>query len=225
MRAVLLDGLGTLLELLAPWHSLEERMLAAGLEISSEQARRAFAAEIDYYQDHHLEGTDENSLADLRARCASVLHGALPASLRDALSSQDARRLLLDCLRFSPYPEVPAALLRLRLRGRRLIVVSNWDISLHEVVRNAGLSDLLDGVVSSAEVGQAKPAGAVFKRALALAGVTPAQAVHVGDSLVNDVQGALSVGVAPILLCRSSGAPRQVPAGVPVISSLTQLDA
>ena len=41
--------------------------------------------------------------------------------------------------------------------GLRLVVVSNWDVSLHEVLARTGLTPLLDGAVTSAEVGAAKP--------------------------------------------------------------------
>lgn len=223
MRAVLFDGLGTLLQLREPWRSLERRLLAERLVISPEQAQRAFASEIAYYLEHHLEGTDERSVARLRTRCAGVLHDALPADVRDALLPAALREVMLDCLRFDVYPEAPAALRRLRERALKLVVVSNWDVSLHQVIRDTGLAEFLDGVLCSAEVGEAKPARAVFERALEIAGVAAAQATHVGDSLVNDVRGAHEAGLNAVLLRRDEVAGVKAPADVPVIGSLTEL--
>ena len=71
-----------------------------------------------------------------------------------------------------------------------MIVVSNWDVSLPGALASAGLSGLIDAVVTSAEVGAAKPDPEIFTRALAMAGVAAEPAVHVGDSLAEDVAGA-----------------------------------
>ena len=71
----------------------------------------------------------------------------------------------------------------------RVVVASNWDVSLHEVLERLELAPLLDGVVTSAEVGARKPDPAVFMRALALAGAATSDAVHVGDSVEEDVRG------------------------------------
>jgi putative hydrolase of the HAD superfamily len=81
------------------------------------------------------------------------------------------------------------------------------------------LLELVDAVVTSAEVGVAKPDPEVFHRALALAGVGPEAAVHVGDSPDNDVAGARAAGVRPVLVSRRSS----TPADVEVIRSLTEL--
>jgi putative hydrolase of the HAD superfamily len=79
----------------------------------------------------------------------------------------------------------------------------------------------VDGVVTSADAGAAKPDAAVFRRALQLAGVDGAGAVHVGDSLDNDVAGARAVGIRAILV-RRGGEP---PAGVEAVRALTEVPA
>ena len=40
-----------------------------------------------------------------------------------------------------------------------------------------------------------KPAASIFKKACKLVGCEPSQAVHVGDSLAADIQGALNAGL------------------------------
>ena len=100
------------------------------------------------------------------------------------------------------------------------MVASNWDCSLPDWLGEAGLLPLVDGVVSSAVAGAAKPAAAVFERALELAGAAPSEAVHVGDSLESDVQGALAAGVRPVLVQRD-GEP--APPGVTAVGSLADL--
>jgi putative hydrolase of the HAD superfamily len=101
-----------------------------------------------------------------------------------------------------------------------LVVVSNWDVSLHDVLQRLRLAPLLDGVVSSAEAGARKPSPEIFERALALVGVSAEQAIHVGDSPDEDLAGARAAGIEPVLIARDGG-PR--PPGVRVIESLVEL--
>ena len=61
----------------------------------------------------------------------------------------------------------------------------------------------------------------MFERALAIAGVEPAEALHVGDKVDNDVEGAGAAGVRAVLVQRE-GDP---PPGVEAIRSLRELAA
>jgi putative hydrolase of the HAD superfamily len=222
--AVLLDGMGTLVALEPPWPALAERLRDAhGVELSLADAERACRAEIAYYRAHHHEGRNPGSLEDLRRRCAEVLRAQLPPRAAEALSLEQLTAAMLDSLRFSAYSDAPGALARLRARGLALVVVSNWDISLAAVLRDAGLEEMVDGVVTSAEVGHPKPAPEIFTAALALAGCAPGRAVHVGDSLDQDVHGALAAGIPAVLLRRDDTEPAEPPPGVPIIASLTEL--
>jgi putative hydrolase of the HAD superfamily len=81
---------------------------------------------------------------------------------------------------------------------------------------------LLDGAVSSAAIGVAKPSPVVFEHALSLVGATAADAVHVGDSPSEDVAGALAAGITPVLIDRAGAGSRV--AGVRTIRSLHELE-
>jgi putative hydrolase of the HAD superfamily len=221
-RAVLLDALGTLVELVPPWPALVRELGARGAVVDEPAARAALLAEIGYYRAHHDEARDAAALADLRARCAEVLREALPPPARD-LAPADVLAALMASLEFRPYPEVPRTLARLRDAGARLVVVSNWDVSLHEVLARTGLATLVDGAVTSAELGAAKPAPAIFDRALELAGdVAPDRALHAGDSVEADVEGARAAGLEAVLVVRD-GTP--APPGVRTVRSLAELAA
>jgi putative hydrolase of the HAD superfamily len=201
---VLLDSFGTLVSMESP-----APRLAAALGVPLESAERAFRAEIAYYVEHHLEGRDEASLSDLRDRCARVVWEALGEQAA-LLGLRGARAAMLDAIRFRAYPDAAPALRSLRRRGLRLVVASNWDCSLPEVLERAGLAGLVDGVVASALVGSGKPAPAVFEAALELAGCDPEQALHVGDSPSKDVAGAARAGIRPVLLDRGGARPDEV---------------
>ncbi len=221
-RALLLDALGTLVRLDPPAPALRAELdRRFGVAVSEEQASLALSAEISYYRDHLQEGRDEASLLALRERCAEVLHASLPSSRAIAAIGRDEMtQLLLASLRFSAFDDALPALQAAHRRGWRLVVVSNWDVSLPEVLQGVGLLDRLDGVVTSAEVGARKPDRRVFVEALRRAGVGPDDAVHVGDSPLEDIVGARSAGVRAVLLARDR---RAGPPGVPTIASLAEL--
>jgi len=58
---------------------------------------------------------------------------------------------------------------------------------------------------SSAEAGARKPDPAIFEAALALAGCSAPEAVHVGDTREEDVEGAEAAGIRALLLDRKGG--------------------
>lgn len=218
VRAVLLDALGTLVELQPPAPRLRRLLVRAGFEVSEERAAAGFAAEIAYYLDHHLEGADPERLERLRDRCAEEMRRALDLP---GLDHAGARRAMLGALEFRPYPDVLPALRELRERGPALVIASNWDCSLPEWLGPTGIMELVDGVVTSAEVGAAKPDPRVLERALAIAGAAPGEAVHVGDKVDNDVEGARAAGVRAILVQRRG----EPPPGVEAVRSLRELAA
>jgi putative hydrolase of the HAD superfamily len=230
VRGILLDALGTLVALEPPGPRLRVELSRVGIEVSEEQAAAGIAAEIAYYRAHLDEGRDRDSLAALRARSADALLAALPTEAVHCRIDRGAMtQVLLASLQFRTFEDVEPALTAWRRRGLRLVVASNWDVSLHEVLDRLGIAPLLDAIVTSAEVGARKPATAVFERALALAGCEAREAVHVGDSPSEDVAGALAAGIAPVLIARDAVASSlrgpAVPSGVPTIHSLGELDA
>ncbi|CAA9474460.1 MAG: hypothetical protein AVDCRST_MAG65-1012 [uncultured Solirubrobacteraceae bacterium] len=217
---MLLDALGTLVRFERPGpHLRTELRERLGLEVSEEEARAAIRAEITHYRANLHRGRDAETLAALRRECATVMLEHLPLAAREA-DLGVVTDALVASIRFTPYPDALATLEALRARGLRLIVLSNWDFSLHEMLANTGIDDLVDGAVSSAEHGIAKPDPAIFEHALALAGVGADAAWHVGDSLDADVVGAQAAGVKPIYVARD-GTP--APPGVVAIDELGEL--
>ena len=193
-RAVFLDALGTLIELEPPWLSLRT---AVPDRITDEQLVAAVRAEMAYYREHAHEGRDPESLADLRERCAELISSELGAPISAAQ--------LVGAVRFDPYPDAEPALRELRGRELKLVVVSNWDISLSTVLERCGIASLLDGAISSAEAGSRKPDPGIFARALEMAACDPGEALHVGDTAEEDREGARAAGIRALLLDRERG--------------------
>src|SRR5215211_4372744 len=99
VRAVFLDALGTLVELEPPWISLRDRVPA---EVSDERLVRALRAEMDYYREHAHEGRDEDSLAELRERCAGIVS--------ERLGLEITVDELVQSISFSAYPDAVPSL-------------------------------------------------------------------------------------------------------------------
>ena len=162
------------------------------------------------------------ALDALRLRCATVLRDALPPGAA-GLEPGALVATLLDSLHFVAYPEVAGVLRALRDRGQALAVVSNWDVSLHDVLEDTGLRGLVDVVVSSAEAGTAKPDAAPFRQALGRLGVQAGDAWHAGDTVAEDVAGARAAGVCPVLVDRAGDDPGRDDPALAVVDDLTGL--
>lgn len=100
------------------------------------------------------------------------------------------------------YPETLPVLQRLRRDGYIVGVISNWDSRLTGILEGLGLMDQLHHVTISAVVGWEKPHRAVFDHAVNAVSVSPGRALHIGDSLREDVQGAAQAGLQPLWIQR-----------------------
>ena len=65
-----------------------------------------------------------------------------------------------------------------------------------------GIRDYFDFAVISGLTGYEKPEPEIFHAALSAAAVPPEEAIHVGDSLRDDVAGAQAVGIRAVHLDR-----------------------
>jgi len=193
-RAVLLDALGTLVELEPPWVHLAS---ALGTE-PDERLVRAVRAEMGYYKAHSHEGRDPGSVAELRRRCAAVLSRELGREV--------SVETMMGAIRFRAFPDARPALAELRGLGLRLVCVSNWDVSLPEALGRCGLEGAIDGVVTSAEAGTRKPDPAIFEPALELAACSAPEALYVGDTPEEDLEAARGAGIGALLIDRDGGA-------------------
>ena len=118
IRAVTIDALGTLLELVPPAPrlraGLRERL---GVEVSEAEAGRAMKAEIGYYRAHLWHGPRRGRAGAAAARAARrccATRSAAPELDLDALTET-----LLAAIRFEPFPDAVPALRGAAGGGRR----------------------------------------------------------------------------------------------------------
>jgi HAD superfamily hydrolase (TIGR01662 family) len=110
---------------------------------------------------------------------------------------------------FELYDDVPDTLAALHAAGLRIGLVSNSARDVREFARHHGLD--VDAGISSFHHGHTKPHASIFRAVLDLLGVEPAEAVMVGDTIADDVEGALALGMRAILLDREGLHPDFVP--------------
>lgn len=205
LRAVTFDCWGTLIQLRDEATVLERRIETicafardAGSDPAEEQARRAFDAAWQRHNRLWTEGIASGApeMAGWTLEALGIGDAALAGKLAHALeqSTSDGECAMLEGARDT--------LERLAERGVRRALICDTGISPGSVVRRTldglGLLELLEVQVFSNEAGVPKPNPRVFHAALEPLGVTPAEAVHVGDLRRSDIAGARGVGMGSI---------------------------
>ncbi|KAI8120305.1 rhythmically expressed gene 2 protein [Lucilia cuprina] len=83
---------------------------------------------------------------------------------------------------------------------KKVGVISNFDPSLEEVLKEMNLLDKFDFVLTSYEAGYQKPHKNIFQKALDVYNVQPHEALHVGNTYEIDYVGARNAGWSSLLI-------------------------
>ena len=100
------------------------------------------------------------------------------------------------------FGDVKSTLKDLKKLGLTLGIITNLNQDMDVLLNELDLQTIIDVIVTSSEVGVEKPHPSIFLRALDKVGITPQEAIHVGDQLFSDAQGAKAVGIKPVLIVR-----------------------
>lgn len=100
------------------------------------------------------------------------------------------------------FPETIEVLTKIREMGYKTGLITNFDSRVYEVTRALRIEPLLDSLTLSTEAGAPKPNPQIFKKAIEVHGINPKEAIHVGDSLSDDVRGAQNAGMQAVLIDR-----------------------
>jgi len=115
---------------------------------------------------------------------------------------EEVFRVFEDARSWVLYPETERVLAQLRDQGFELGIVSNFDSRLFTILRGLGIESYFNSVTISSLAQAAKPAARIFELAVEKHAMDPEEAVHIGDSLRDDVEGAQKAGLTGILLDR-----------------------
>ena len=144
-------------------------------------------------------------------------HGLLQATLATFGHEMDEKMAdnfidIIDDVPFhefgnAPFPDSAPALEALAARELRIGAVTNNPkkaARMAREIRDQGLPDVFEVIVTSMDCGWRKPHHEPFRLALEALGVSAAEAMHVGDSWENDIVPALELGMMAV---------QRVPAG------------
>jgi putative hydrolase of the HAD superfamily len=101
------------------------------------------------------------------------------------------------------FPEVGAALRKLRQAGFRLAICSNFDGRLNGVMEGTPALSPIELRIISSEVGYRKPSGRFFETLIRRANCAPSEILFVGDDPTNDVVAAQSAGLSALQIDRN----------------------
>ncbi len=190
--AITFDAVGTLI---VPYPSVgeiyAEELSKMGHDISPKIIEERFSLSFRVFKkDHPQRLLNRDSWREI---VSATLHGLTPEEdidnlfeiLWNAFTKAERWRLL---------PGVLPTLERLSKKKLRLFVLSNNDERLHAILDGLGIARYFETIFVSAELGAEKPSTILFKRVEDSIRVEAKKILHVGDSLSEDVQGALQAG-------------------------------
>lgn len=199
IKAISFDVGGTLIE---PWPSVQRIYAQVAAEcgcpgISEDQLKRQFALAWSarrHFGYSRAEWQELVSHTYAGTRAAERI-GILFPTLYQRFESAGCWQI---------FPEVFPLLTRLRSLGFRLAITSNWDERLRPLLAALKLREFFEVVTVSGEVGVHKPDPRLFQRTCAALDLTPAELLHVGDSVREDLEGARHAGLQSIHVVRDS---------------------
>lgn len=212
IRAVIFDMGGTLLRFVRPgngtWRELETPGIRGIYQYLVEQGHPVTSQEEEFVEamfTRLAEGWERatGGHINLRALDWIAATAADHALTLDELALREAVHRYARPLRvgLSTTTGAVETLATLRGRGYRIGLISNtiWPAELHlEDLDALGALTHLEHTIFSGDLGLWKPNPAVFQHALDALGVSPSQAVFVGDSPREDILGAQGIGMRAV---------------------------
>jgi putative hydrolase of the HAD superfamily len=196
---------------------LHAALVGTGYALTPDELERAFhraLAEVSEAARESLEDVGPPGRWAALARTLGIPEGLIPYEVVEKAYED----ITLEPLP-NPMPHVHEAVGALKQAGYHLGVICNTGMAggrvLREVLRRHGLLEYFEVTTFSNEFGVSKPHPSIFLHTLAqLGGVAPAQALHVGDVVDLDIEGARRAGMFAALYAPDSNGEVQTDADV-----------
>jgi HAD superfamily hydrolase (TIGR01549 family) len=177
-----------------------------GLDLDPGRYPEARAAAMEAMERHPELRHDEELWFAFTERIVVGMGGVPPAS-RDL--AVEMTRAWERSENFDLYEDVLPVLADLRGRGLKIGLVSNGGREIADFVAHHALD--VDCAIASRGHGWVKPHESIFRAALELLAAEPAETVMVGDSVVDDIEGAAALGIRGYLIDREGRHPEGLP--------------
>lgn len=167
----------------------------SGIEKTVDEIALAYHLADKYFMREH-----PGLLGKKRENYRSVYQGKLNSflDLDENLESEafDPR----NKVRWHAFPETLSTLSELKSKGIGVGLISNWNDTARDVLKETNIISYLDHVVISSELGIEKPDERIFHYALEQSGVSPKNSLYIGDNYYDDVVGSRQLGMDSILI-------------------------
>jgi putative hydrolase of the HAD superfamily len=168
-----------------------------GLDLAAERYDEARAASFEMVERHPELDHDEEIWIRFTERIIVGMGGRGDDTYRAAVEME---RRWVHAAHFELYDDAIPALEALRAYGLKIGLLSNSSRDLDEFVAHHGLD--VDAVLTSHVHGKTKPHASIFRALLALLETAPGDAVMVGDTVHDDIEGARAIGMGALLVDR-----------------------
>jgi len=208
-KAIFFDAVGTLFHLREPVGKTYADIAAEhGVTVDAEALNKGFrAAWKSLSVPVHAEGTvpeddDRSWWEELVRRTFQNASSTAPEMNRMTLIFDDLYEHYAYAAAWQLFEDTVPTLEQLRSNGCRLLVLSNFDKRLRNILEGLEIGHFFDSVIVSSEVGAWKPDPRMFRAALQACGLTPEECLHVGDDVRCDEEGAKAMGIPSLLVKR-----------------------
>ncbi len=205
IRAVLFDAGATLVHPDPPVEAIYAREFAAdGARFTDEELAHALTRA--WEEVHAMPPGDRyggaRGEAGFWAAFLNRVRSLLDGGVLSPAGFERLARHFRNASAWAVYDDVVPTLEELSRREKKLAVVSNWDSYLPKLLAALGLDRFFSVVSVSALEATSKPDPEIFLRTCRRLEVAPAEALHVGDSVAEDLAGARAAGLSGLLLDR-----------------------
>ncbi len=196
VKAIFFDLGDTLASTDPPYlHRIAQAMREAGLEISNNEL------EVEYIKADYklfLKHKDRGGItpSEYRQWFLPILYESLLSDrqvnqfrqeVRDAMSQIEFGRVAL--------PGAIELLDYLKAKGYILAIISNNDGRTEEKCDEVSIREFFDIILDSTNLDLIKPDSRIFEHALKNLGLSPSEAIHIGDMYGSDVMGGMNAGL------------------------------
>ncbi|WP_156290679.1 HAD family hydrolase [Oceanobacillus salinisoli] len=176
----------------------QERLSDVGVSKTKEEITLAYHLTDKFFMREH-----PGLLAKDRELYAEYYQSKLHEYLRledDVLQVQALATRNKNQVKWKAFKETLPTLQQLKQMGIGLGLISNWDLSARDVLKQTNIFPLLDYIIVSSEVGMEKPDKGIFEYALNEANVQVDECLYVGDNYYDDVIGSRKVGMDSVVI-------------------------
>ena len=209
IKAVFFDLYGTLAGFKPSRYEIQsEACNYFGIELTPEGTLSGYALADEYMAKQNsripIRLMDDGEKNVFFARYEKLVVSGSGIEIDESLSSAIWDRVLQIPYEMALFDDVITGLAALKKRGLVLGLISNMNKGSQQILSSFNLLGHLDFAVTSLEVGVEKPHERIFQAGLVKANVDPWQAMHVGDQILSDVEGAKNAGILPVLIDRDN---------------------